>query len=177
VRTIFSQGLFLLLVLGVLPASVAAQTVSVDEFLAYQEELRDNLHEDYPKPLSAREWRLFDMAQEEIRRLLEGRISIDELSGDQRVALMNAQERIAAILEGKEDERVVCRRERTVGTHFQRVRCVTWAQLRQEREDAMEARRRVPMWQLDTEPQTIFGPPAGPGGGLLPKLASNEAGT
>lgn len=168
--------LVVLTLLGTQQSARATDAVSVDEFLAYQRELRANFEVDEPKPLSAREWRLFDQAQEQIEALLAGRISVDELNAEQRAALMTAQDQVSAILAGEEDDRLICRRERTVGTHFQRTRCVTYAQLRQEREDAREAKNRSPMWQMQGDPQFMGVPQLPPDGGMLRKTAAAGTG-
>lgn len=125
-------------------AHAEGPTTSVEDFLAYMTELRTGLESDHPKPLSEKEWQLFDSADRDIRRILAGKASIDELSLRQQEQLINAQERVTAILTGAEDDRLICRRERTVGTHFQRTTCVTVRQRRQEQEDAQHALNRMP---------------------------------
>lgn len=118
--------------------------VSAPEYLEYLGELRAALEEDKPKPLSQTEWRNFDRADASIRRLLQGRESVMELPVDERVQLHNAQEQIVSILSGNEDERVICRRQSSVGTHFRQTECVTASQRRQERDASMEMVRRMP---------------------------------
>jgi hypothetical protein len=129
--------------------------VSVADYLTYQEQVRENFRAGSPKPLSTREWDMLDRAQADVRGILEGKEKIEDLTPDQRAALLNAQERVIAIMTGEEDERIVCRRERTVGTHFQRTTCVTVAERRQERADAEGALQRLPLPRLeDIDPNT-----------------------
>jgi hypothetical protein len=122
----------------------APERASVESFLTYMNDLRAGFKEAKPKPLSAREWELFDAADKDIRAVLDGKDSIDGLSRRERERLINAQERVTAILTGAEDDRLICRRERTVGTHFQRTTCVTVAERRREREESQQALNRMP---------------------------------
>jgi hypothetical protein len=69
--------------------------------------------------------------QRRILALIEGKASIAELSREQRLQLINAQERINAAIQGTraaEAARLVCRRQRPTGSHVARVRCATVSQ-------------------------------------------------
>lgn len=74
--------------------------------------------------------------QETVMRLLEGRKSTSELSPPDQVTLVNTLGMIAAIVEKAEDERMVCRREKMMGSNRPETICKTVAQLRREREEA-----------------------------------------
>lgn len=66
--------------------------------------------------------------QRRILALIEGKSSIEELSREQRLQLVNAQERINAAIQGTrsaEEARLVCRRERPTGSQVSRLRCTT----------------------------------------------------
>lgn len=75
--------------------------------------------------------------QKRIRAIVEGKSSLDALTREQRVQLVNAQERINAAMRGTrdaEEARLVCRRERLTGSQLARLRCSTVAQGNLERE-------------------------------------------
>ncbi|MBD9435136.1 hypothetical protein IB223_03435 [Pseudoxanthomonas sp. PXM03] len=63
--------------------------------------------------------------------------SVDGLSAEQRVAVLNDQELINAILtHAGEESRLVCTREKPVGTRRATTHCITVAERRRHREEA-----------------------------------------
>jgi len=69
--------------------------------------------------------------QKRIRAIVEGKASLDALTLEQRLQLVNAQERINAAMRGTraaEEARVVCRRERPTGSQVNQLRCSTVGQ-------------------------------------------------
>lgn len=63
--------------------------------------------------------------------------SVDGLSADQRVAVLNDQELINAILtHAGEESRLICKRERPVGTRRPTTHCITVAERRRHQEEA-----------------------------------------
>lgn len=57
---------------------------------------------------------------------------VEAMSTEEKIAVYNAN------AEGQDDE-LVCRRERAVGTHFRRTRCYTRAELREMEEAAQQS--------------------------------------
>lgn len=74
--------------------------------------------------------------QDIVKGLLEGRELTSELSQLDQVTLFNSLEAISAIVNKAEDERMICRRERTTGSHRAQNVCKTVAQIRKERDMA-----------------------------------------
>ena len=77
--------------------------------------------------------------QRRIRAIVEGKSSLDALTREQRLQLVNAQERINAAMRGTrdaEEARLVCRRGRPTGSQLARLRCTTVAQNDFQREMA-----------------------------------------
>lgn len=76
--------------------------------------------------------------------------SVDSLPEHRRVAVFNDQEQINAILtQASEDSRLVCRRERVTGTRRITTECMTVAERRRTRDQALELMRAQPaptMW-------------------------------
>lgn len=69
--------------------------------------------------------------QKRIRAIVEGKSSLDALTLEQRLQLVNAQERINAAMLGTrdaEEARLVCRRGRPTGSQLARLRCSTVGQ-------------------------------------------------
>lgn len=73
-------------------------------------------------------------AQEPIYALTEGKTTVDELNGDQRIALANALESVKALVNKADDARVVCERVRVVGSNMPQNKCMTVAQRRKIQE-------------------------------------------
>jgi hypothetical protein len=118
---------------------VPAQGAAVDEFLAYQSTIRERFEQNLPRKLSRGEWARLEQAQATLRRHLEGKGGMDELNEDERTAVFNAQEEVAALIRGDESERVICRRERPTGSNIGIRTCRTIAEINQAREAAIEA--------------------------------------
>ena len=77
--------------------------------------------------------------QRRIRWLLADKPSLDALTREQRLQLVNAQERINAAMNGSraaEERRLVCRRERPTGSNVAFERCVPAIRHELERENA-----------------------------------------
>ena len=77
--------------------------------------------------------------QRRIRWLVADKPSLDALTRDQRLQLVNAQERINAVMHGTrvaEERRLICRRERPTGTNVAFDRCITVIRYELERENA-----------------------------------------
>ncbi|WP_157489601.1 hypothetical protein [Lysobacter sp. Root916] len=76
--------------------------------------------------------------QAEVLAMIEGKNSSGDLSQEQQVQVFNRLEWIEAAINNAEDERMVCKREKTIGsTRITRV-CRTVAQEREAREAARD---------------------------------------
>jgi hypothetical protein len=70
-------------------------------------------------------------------QLARGNGTVDGLSAEQRVAVLNDQELINAILtHAGEESRLVCKREKPVGTRRAITHCITVAERRRHRDEA-----------------------------------------
>lgn len=76
--------------------------------------------------------------QDDLLRMLEGKETSDDLSTDQRMAAFNNLEWIEAAINDEVGERMVCRRERTIGSNRITRVCRTEAQMEAERELARD---------------------------------------
>ncbi len=73
---------------------------------------------------------------DEMERVLDGRASLDQLSNDERLRLINAQEHANAILTQHDSRRLICQRETPTGSHRPVNKCMTLAQRKRESEDS-----------------------------------------
>jgi len=71
--------------------------------------------------------------QDRVLALLADRSRTTELNEHQQIELFNNLEAIQAIVNSAEDERMICRRERPIGTNRPQTICKTVAQRREER--------------------------------------------
>jgi hypothetical protein len=77
----------------------------------------------------------------EMEALVQGHASVEELTADEKLRLLNAQEHANAILTENDGERLICKRETPTGSHRPQVNCKTVAQRRLESENARETLR------------------------------------
>lgn len=86
-----------------------------------------------------------------MQRMLDTHESPATLHPDQRAALMNEQELVNNILtKAGEQSRLVCRRERPVGTRLPTTVCRTVAEQRRQQEDARQSHEAAARMRLDT---------------------------
>lgn len=93
-------------------------------------EAGEGRYKDLPE---ARKQELF-VKQDRVLDLIEGRSLTTELSELHQIELFNNLEAIQAIVNAAEDERMICRRERPIGTNRPRTVCKTVAQRQADRE-------------------------------------------
>jgi hypothetical protein len=86
-------------------------------------------------------------AQDKVFRMLDGVSSLDELNVGQRTELSNALDEIKATLASNSDSRLICRRERRIGTNLVEKRCETMAE--------REARARDSQQQMQDIARTV----------------------
>ncbi|WP_149195210.1 hypothetical protein [Luteimonas suaedae] len=125
--------------------ALAEQPVLVNtdakSIIAQQEEIRAEAvaRKGRYKDMDERTIRDLLAKQDKVMDLLDGKEHSTELSKIDQTTLFNSLESIEAIVNKAEDERMVCRRERTTGSHRTQNVCKTVAQLRTEREQGQTA--------------------------------------
>jgi len=84
-------------------------------------------------------------AQDEVFHVLDGVTSLDQLNAQQKMELSNALDEIKATLAGNESQRLICHRERKIGTNIVEKRCETAAErelrARESEKDMMDMSR------------------------------------
>jgi len=79
--------------------------------------------------------------QETIESLLAGEPGIEALSERERIDLFNAHERVVAIVNGDERERVTCKRRRAAGSHLPVTECRSVSEREQLAQDSRQKLR------------------------------------
>ncbi|WP_367346830.1 hypothetical protein [Stenotrophomonas bentonitica] len=85
----------------------------------------------------------------QIRAQMGDHERIDQVAPQNKMAIFNEQEKVNTILtQGHADSRLVCRREKTVGSNFPTNNCMTVAERRRATENARNNMRDVNRSQL-----------------------------
>jgi hypothetical protein len=116
---------------------------TVPQFLAWHDEVAQRAAGRDFEALSRAERRQLADAQAEIRRTLDGKASMSDLDDAAKIRLFNAQERVVALVNKAEDERLVCSQRKRLGSHRHQLECRTVAQMQRDREAARTARLRT----------------------------------
>lgn len=132
------------LMLAFAAPATADRAATIEEYLNFQQQVRANIEDGVYGRMSADEIELIAGSQQTLDRLLRGKSSIDELNEDERMAVYNAQEAIIAVLTDTVDNRPICRRRHTVGSHRPVTECFT---PRERRELSDRARDAARYWQ------------------------------
>lgn len=105
--------------------------------------------EDYSELSSAKRNEV-QMALGRIKATLDEYPDQAAIPENRKVALFNDQEMVNTVLmRAKEDSRMICKRERVVGSNRLTSRCMTVAERRRLREEAQDSLTRSPQQQLD----------------------------
>lgn len=135
----------IMLLAGMLAAFVVAPALAADQPIELQvssspaaqfDAVRNALGtEDYAEITADDRRTVLDLLDRMEAEIGDG--GVDALREDRKVQVFNWQEQINTILAGAHaDSRVVCRRERAVGTRFATTNCATVAERRKAREEA-----------------------------------------
>jgi hypothetical protein len=76
--------------------------------------------------------------QERLLAMLDGKQTSADLTDDEKIEAFNMLEWIEAAINNAEDERMICKRERTIGSQRVTQTCRTQAQMRADRERARD---------------------------------------
>jgi hypothetical protein len=139
--------------LAVCAAPVWAQDDGVDdtvpEILHTQHALRtklDNPTGEYSR-FSPDDLNKMRRSQDKIFQMLDGVTSLDQLKEDQKIALSNELDQVKATLTQNEGNRLICYRERRIGTNLLEKRCQTVAEreasARQSQQQMMDMSREA----------------------------------
>jgi len=96
-----------------------------------------------------------NQALDEMNRLFSDRISIRDMTEEERVAMFNAQERANGILTKRDGERLICEHKRSIGSNQKQTVCQTYADQQIRRQNSQQQASKIknnnplPTAQLD----------------------------
>ncbi len=107
--------------------------------------------------VTVREREQVEAALADMATILRDKQSTTDLTDDERVRLLNAQERANAILTRRDGERLICERRTRVGTHHRDTVCETYAERMKRLDQTQEAARRAntPRGCIDGNPGCV----------------------
>ena len=123
----------------------AAITESRDAIVAQQTQLRSQVvaKQGGFKDLSQRERDEMIAVQDRVLNLLKPVKEVEELTTDQRLALFNDLQRVAAMAKNAEDNRKVCERTRATGSNRYQVVCMTALEYERNKQRAQDQLNRA----------------------------------
>ena len=130
---------------GTDPQSQDQQPQTVAEILHVQKDLRsrlDNPTGEYSR-FSEADIAKMKRAQDNVFSVLSGVDSLDQLNLDQKTSLSNSLDMIKATLLSDEGNRLICYRERKIGTNIVSKRCETVAERNARAKEAQEQMREM----------------------------------
>ena len=122
-------GVSLALSAGATFAQASEQPQTVSEILQFQHALRDKIDKPNGEYSRFDEGQLARMkkAQDNVFRMLSGVNSLNDLSENQKMEVSNSLDEVKAILLANEGNRLICYREKKIGTNLLTKRCETYA--------------------------------------------------
>ena len=123
-----------------MPASAQGPSPSLEEIRKQQTDLREAARAGsgvFEELPGADRTRLVEH-QDAVLTMIEGKQDVEDLDEPVRMDVFNRLEEIRALVEKAEDSRVVCEYKKKVGTHMKARVCQTVAERRREREQAVD---------------------------------------
>ena len=117
------------------------ETTSVPAILENLDSIDTALSENDARlsELSVKDKTALSSEQSKVRKLLVGKSTLAELSSRDRLVAYNALEVIHGLVSGNKEDRVVCRREHTIGSNRPQTNCMTAKQRQDARDSAVQA--------------------------------------
>lgn len=133
----------LALLVPVLAFADSGKSLDLDKVVAQQKQIRSDLisSKDYRGLSEAQRTELLSK-QDSLLKILEGKQSADDLTRDQQMQAFNDLEWIEAMLNDADGDRMICRRERAIGTNRMTRVCRTAEQMEVDRERARQEMSR-----------------------------------
>lgn len=116
--------------------ALQVQNMSVEQFLDWHDGVKRRAATKEFDALSRSEREQLAAAQAEIRAALEGKETMAELDDGGRLTVFNAHEKVLALVNKAENERLVCTQKKRLGSHRHQLECRTVAQIKEGREGA-----------------------------------------
>lgn len=114
----------------------APQIVETGEFIAFLDALQADIENGEPRELTTLEKRRVEELAGELRGMLDGIDSVEQLNNVQQTRVYNKTQELWTAVIGRDEDQVICRREHRVGTNFKATRCRTVEQIREDQRHA-----------------------------------------
>lgn len=124
------------------------KTLSIPEYREFLTELTAAIAQGEPRELNAREKDRFQRITGRLDRVLASHQSVDEMDHDTQTQLFNLHNELEAVVVGRDEDQLLCRREHRVGTNFRVTECKTVSQWREEQDIAQRHLRGAYMSHL-----------------------------
>lgn len=136
----------------------AGGAITAETFAQQRAQLAEEIESgDAYVEITAMEKREVNQSLDRMQAWLESAGSVDAMSEDQRIRLLNEQEKINTMLTGvAADSRMVCTREQSVGSRMRQTVCFTVAERRRRREADAEGVNRIFVGGLEGDDPTSF---------------------
>lgn len=123
--------------------AAAAKIADVDDYLRGMGDAVDLAKKGEYGKLDRKSRKTLEQSWARVQDLLDGHDSPMELPIDERIDLLNAQERIVGILERHPRDTLICRKKKSTGTRIPATECLTIAQREARARHAREAMDRL----------------------------------
>lgn len=117
--------------------------VSVDEYIAFLDELKAAVERGEIREFSSNEYRSFQRIDRRLRSELANVDHIEQLAGDNKIRVYNLHQELQGVIIGDPENFQICRREHTVGTNFRRTRCISAGEFRRNQEENRRQLRQL----------------------------------
>lgn len=124
------------------------EQVPIPEYREFLGELRVAVNDGIPREFNDREMERFEHLSDKLIALVDDHDSIEEMAPEHRRDLYNTHQELQALVSGKRDYQVICKRRSTVGTNFKTTECYTrreWREVSDHSRRVMEGIMRSPM--------------------------------
>lgn len=112
------------------------ETVSIPEYRDFLVELNKAVDEGIPREFTDREMDRFTRIHSRLDQLLARHETIDTMDQEERMQLFNLHEQLQGVVIGRQEDQIICRRAKQVGTNFRQTQCKTESQWQEEQRNA-----------------------------------------
>lgn len=113
-------------------------TVTIPDYRNFLTSLDQAIEQNEPRELNEDERERFDRISDRIETLLDEHDAMDELDQDQRRQFVNLHSELQSVVIGKDEDQILCRRQKQVGTHFRTTKCRRVSEWREMQQDAQD---------------------------------------
>jgi hypothetical protein len=122
---------------------VDVEQISIPEYREFLAELANAVESDIPREFNDKEMEQFNEVSVELDRLLANYDSREQMDQDSLVRLYNLHSELEAVVVGRDENQVLCRRRHRVGTNFKVTECKSVNEWRYEQDMSQEFIRNM----------------------------------